>query len=94
VIKIIKALLSASVLLVFSFSHSLAAPPGAHLDVTQMFVDDPDNPTSIMIIGMSLDQVPKSAVSRHVCFKKAGLTAIRAATYFENTKNQIPEDEL
>jgi hypothetical protein len=44
---------------VFSFSHSLAAPPGAHLDVTQMFVDDPDNPTSIMIIGMGLDQVPE-----------------------------------
>jgi hypothetical protein len=91
---------------VFLFSQALAAPPGAHLDVTQMFVDDPNKPTSIMIIGMGLDfgsgplsvtlgefgavtvtgtpsdilidadvpvgifegldQVPKSAVSRHV----------------------------
>ena len=56
--KILKALLSTSVLLVYSFSQALAAPPGppgAHLDVTQVFVDDPDNPTSIMIIGTDLD---------------------------------------
>ncbi len=56
--KILKALLSTCVLLVYSFSQALAAPPGppgAHLDVTQVFVDDPDNPTSIMIIGTDLD---------------------------------------
>ncbi len=56
--KILKALLSTCVLLVYSFSQVLAAPPGppgAHLDVTQVFVDDPDNPTSIMIIGTDLD---------------------------------------
>ena len=58
VMRIISALLTTSVLLVFSFSQALAAqpgPPGAHLDVTQVFVDDPDNPTSIMIIGVNLD---------------------------------------
>ena len=52
--RIIKALLSASVFPVFSFSQALAAPPGppgAHLDVTEVFVDG----TSIMIIGTDLD---------------------------------------
>ena len=56
--KIINALLCASVLLVFLFPQAFAAkpaPPGAHLDVTQVFVDDPDDPMSIMIIGVDLD---------------------------------------
>jgi len=56
--RIIKALLSTSALVVFLFSPAIAAPPGppgAHLDVTQVMVDDPDNPTSVMIIGTDLD---------------------------------------
>lgn len=53
--RIINALLSTSVLFVFLFPQALAAPPGAHLNITQVFVDDPNNPTSIMIIGVDLD---------------------------------------
>jgi hypothetical protein len=30
-------------------------PPGQHLNVTQVFVDDQNNPTNIMIIGTDLD---------------------------------------
>ena len=28
-----------------------ATDPGGHLNITQVFVDDPDDPTSLMIIG-------------------------------------------
>jgi len=54
VMRIINALLSTSVLLIFLFPQALAkppGPPGAHLDVTEVFVDG----TSIMIIGTDLD---------------------------------------
>ncbi len=56
--RIICALLSTIILLVLLPPQALAAkpgPPGAHLNVTQVIVDDPDNPTSIMIIGVDLD---------------------------------------
>jgi hypothetical protein len=55
--KITSALLSIIVLLVLSLPQALAAkpgPPGAHLDVTQVLVNDPNNPTSIMISGENL----------------------------------------
>ncbi len=56
--RFINALLNVSLSLVFLFPPVLAAqvvPLGAHLDVTQVFVDDPNNPTSIMIIGVDFD---------------------------------------
>ncbi len=56
--RIINALLSTSVLFVYLFPQALAAPPGppgAHLDITEVIVDDPNNPTSIMIFGKDLD---------------------------------------
>jgi len=31
------------------------SPPGAHLDITEVRVDDPNNPTSIIIMGEDLD---------------------------------------
>ena len=34
------------------FPQALAAKP--HVDIVQVFVDDPNNPTSIMIIGENL----------------------------------------
>ena len=58
--RIISALLTTSFLLVFSFSQALAAkpaPPGGHLDISQVqvFFNDLNEPTSIMIIGKDLD---------------------------------------
>ena len=38
-------------LLVFAPAMLFAAPPGGHLNVTEVLVDDPNNPTSIMIVG-------------------------------------------
>ena len=48
--RIIRASLSTGFLLVFLFPQVLAAPPGGHLNVTQVFVND----TSITIIGEDL----------------------------------------
>ncbi len=39
-------------------AHPKAAPPGGHLNVTEVLVDDPDNPTSITITGEDFDFGP------------------------------------
>jgi len=55
--RTINALLSTSVLLVFLFPQSLAAlpgPPGAHVDIVEVLVDNSKNPTTIMIFGEEL----------------------------------------
>ena len=49
------ALLTASIFLLFRIPQTFAAPPGGHLNVTQVMVDDPDNPASIMISGEDFD---------------------------------------
>jgi microcystin-dependent protein len=55
--RLIKAFL-AGFLMVFVFlpaaSANAAAPPGGHLNVIQVFVDDPTDPTSITIVGTDL----------------------------------------
>ena len=55
--RILKALLSTSALVIFLFPPALGAPPGppgAHVSIVQVFVDDPNDPTSIVIIGEDL----------------------------------------
>lgn len=52
--RIINTLLSTTSLLLIFLSQALAAPPGGHLTITQVFVDDQNNPTSLMIIGEGL----------------------------------------
>jgi microcystin-dependent protein len=48
-------ILIAGVLLVASFAPVLAASPGGHLNITQVFFDDPISPTTITIVGTDLD---------------------------------------
>ena len=55
--KFLNRILGASVLLIVCFSLAMAAkpaPPGGHLNVIQVLVDDPNDPTSITIVGEDL----------------------------------------
>ena len=47
-------LASVTLMLLISIPQASGAPPGGHLNISQVFVDDPDNPTSIMIFGEDL----------------------------------------
>lgn len=52
--KTFNALLSVSVFVLLLISQALAAPPGGHLNINQVIVDDPNNPTAITIVGEDL----------------------------------------
>jgi hypothetical protein len=56
--KIISRFLGTSILPLVLLSQSFAAQPGGHLNITQVLVDDPNNPTSLMIIGEQFDFGP------------------------------------
>lgn len=56
--KIISRFLCTSILPLVLLAQSFAAQPGGHLNITQVLVDDPDNPTSLMIIGEQFDFGP------------------------------------
>lgn len=52
--RVTSLLLSAFLILFVVLPEASGKPPGGHLNITQVFVDDPENPTSIMIIGEDL----------------------------------------
>ena len=52
--RAVKALLITCTLPLLLLGHAFAAPPGARLNITEVFVDDPNIPTRITIVGENL----------------------------------------
>lgn len=52
--RTVKTLLITITLPLFLLAHAVAAPPGASLNITEVFVDDPNIPTRITILGENL----------------------------------------
>ena len=71
--KTFNALLSASVFVLLLISQALAAPPGGHLNITQVLVDNPNDPASIMISGEDFSFGPGPLV---VTLGNASLTVV------------------
>jgi len=76
--RILNRTLVAGVLMLVLFSQAIAAqPPGGHLNITQVLVDNSSNPTSLMIVGEDLDFGPGPLV---VTLGSAGPITINSAT--------------
>ena len=71
-------------------SSALAAPPGGGLTITEVFVDDPNNPTTITIMGEDLDFGPGPLNVTLGEFGALTITSAAALTIVASLPTAIP----